>query len=90
MEAEVNVFYEELPSAHKNDLLAEQLKKLCLQLDLLTEIDGQLLTKSRGSCQFQLGKPEYPTEKMIPILIKGHDRCRPFKYDAKTQFFLHR
>ena len=95
MEAEVNVFYKELPSAHKIDLLADQLRRLALQLDLLTEIDGQLLSQGRGSRQVLASapasqKPEYPAEKMIPQLIKGRDRARPLKYDAKTQFYLHR
>ena len=90
MEAELNVYCEELPSAHKTDLLAEQLKRLTLLLDLLTEIDGMLLSKGRGSRQSLSQSVEFPAEKMIPHLIKGHDRTKPLSYDPKTNFFLHR
>jgi hypothetical protein len=66
-----------------------QLKKLSLHLDLITEIDGQLMKKGGGSWQSQSVKPEFATEKMIPQLIKGHDRAYPTKYDTGSGFFLH-
>jgi hypothetical protein len=65
-----------------------QLKKLSLHLDLITEIDGQLMKKGGGSWQSQ-SKPEFAAEKMIPQLIKGHDRAYPTKYDTGSGFFLH-
>lgn len=89
MEAEVNVFHEELSPGNKIDLIAEQLKRLTLALDLITEVDGQLLMRGRGSKQTLLN-PEFPAEKMVPQLVKGHDRAKPFLYDQKTAFFLHR
>ncbi|XP_046648108.1 THO complex subunit 5 homolog [Daphnia pulicaria] len=88
IEAEVNVPSTELPPQHKVDLLTVQLKKLSLHLDLITEIDGQLMKKGGGSWQSQ-SKPEFAAEKMIPQLIKGHDRAYPTKYDTGSGFFLH-
>ena len=85
----MNVFHEELSPGNKIDLIAEQLKRLTLALDLITEVDGQLLMRGRGSKQTLLN-PEFPAEKMVPQLVKGHDRAKPFLYDQKTAFFLHR
>ena len=65
------------------------MKNLSLNLlDLVTEIDGQLLRKEAGSWQSQ-ATPEFSPGKMIPQLIKGHDRTLPTKYDAASGFFLH-
>lgn len=88
IEAEVNVSINEIPPQHKIDILIVQLKKLTLHLDLITEIDGQLMKRGGGSWQSQ-AKPEFSAEKMIPQLIKGHDRTFPTKYDAGSGFFLH-
>jgi len=89
MEAEVNLFMEDLPAEHKIDLLTMQLKKLGFCLDLITEVDGKSLTNASGSWQSK-SKPEFVSDKIIPQLLKGHDRTMPLKYDAKTGFVLHR
>lgn len=47
------------------------------------------MKKGGGSWQSQSVKPEFATEKMIPQLIKGHDRAYPTKYDTGSGFFLH-
>jgi len=89
IESEVNLFCEDLPLENKIDLLTIQLKKLALHLDLVTEIDGMLLQKGSSSWQSQT-KPDFAASKMIPQLLKGHDRVTPTKFDATTGFFLHR
>lgn len=90
IEADVNVLIGDKLPPNKSDLLVFQLKKLCLNLDLVTEIDGQLMKKGSGSWQSSESRAEFPAEKMIPLLIKGHDRVPPNKFDAATGFFLHR
>jgi hypothetical protein len=80
---------DDLPSENKIDLLTVQLKKLALHLDVITEIDGQLMQKGSSSWQTH-HNPEFVASKMIPQLLKGHDRITPTKFDATTGFFLHR
>ena len=69
MEAEVNLFMEDLPAEHKIDLLTMQLKKLGFCLDLITEVDGKSLTNASGSWQSK-SKPEFVSDKIIPQLLK--------------------
>lgn len=88
MEAEVNLFMEDLLAQPKINLLTVQLKKLGFYLDLITEIDGKSLTTASGSWQSR-SKPEFTTDKIIPQLLKGHDRTMPLKFDTKTGFVLH-
>lgn len=90
MEADVNIHHGNLPEKLKINLLILQMKKLCLHLDLVTEVDGQLMKKGGGSWQTSHSRVEFPAEKMIPQLIKGHDRVPPTVYDSATGFFLHR
>ena len=91
VEAQVNVLHGELDVKHKIDLLSIQLKTLLMHLDLLTEVDGQLAKKGKGSWQSSSqSSVEFPAEKMVPQLIKGHDRIPPTQFDAATGFFLHR
>jgi len=88
IEAEVNLYGADVPEQHKIELLPLQLKKLSLCLDLITEIDGKSLNVGSGSWQSR-SKPEFGTDKIIPQLLKGHDRTMPLKYEAKTGFVLH-
>lgn len=79
----------DMSKSDKAQLLTFQLKKLCLHLDIVTEIDAQLVKKEQGGWQTQ-NEVEFRPEKMIPQLIKGHDRLLPTQYEPNTGFFLHR
>ena len=46
------------------------------------------MKKGGGSLQSQ-GKPEFAAEKMVPQLIKGHERVQPNHYQTGSGFFLH-
>lgn len=79
----------QVSGSDKAFLLPFLLKKLCLHLDLITEIDSHLVKKEQGGWQAE-SEAEFRPEKMIPQLIKGHNRLLPTKYESNTGFFLHR
>ncbi|XP_028681129.1 THO complex subunit 5 homolog isoform X1 [Erpetoichthys calabaricus] len=83
MEAEVNVYHQELRGPHPGyQLLTNQLQRLCLCLDIYLETESQDESVE--------GPREFPREKMCLRTVRGPSRLKPFKYNHHQGFFSHR
>eukprot|EP00039_Didymoeca_costata_P022840 m.5327 g.5327 ORF g.5327 m.5327 type:complete len:620 (+) comp3275_c0_seq1:2-1861(+) len=79
MEAEVNVYYEELIKSFPLDmLLSFQLRRLQMCLDIYCETENDI-----GGHQSGLGK-------MFIRGVRGRERLRPYLFDPQQCLFIHR
>ena len=78
MEAEVNVHYGELLGAGSALLLQHQVRRLQMCFDLYMESEERE------------GKEGIGTGQLYLKAVKGRDRIKPFKWDARLGFFDHR
>ncbi|XP_063043325.1 THO complex subunit 5 homolog [Engraulis encrasicolus] len=84
MESEVNVFRSELLGPRPGQqLLTNQLQRLCVCLDVYLETESQV-------CDGVEGPREFPREKMCLRTARGPNRLKPFKYNHPQGFFSHR
>lgn len=83
LEAEVNIYYDELVTSKTRDqLLPNQLQRLAMCFDVYLE--------SNSDNAAMEGPVEFSKEKIFPRLTRGPQRSRPFKYNASLGFFSQR
>ncbi|XP_033628155.1 THO complex subunit 5 homolog A-like [Asterias rubens] len=83
MEAEVNLYYDELFTAKSHDyLLSNQLQRLLMCFDVFLE--------TKGEGEGAEGPSEFAREKMFIRLARGRGRSKPYKYSAQYRYFTQR
>ncbi len=83
LEAEVNLYYDELITAKSHDhLLSNQLQRLLMCFDVFLE--------TKGEGEGAEGPSEFAREKMFIRLARGRGRSKPYKYNAQYRYFTQR